>query len=72
ALSFHTFCTFPYPKPGGAVPEASDANVTSICANWIDLDYYGVQGLAGLSKDDVLDIVLRRCEEKGWPAPSYV
>ncbi|WP_163467882.1 hypothetical protein, partial [Klebsiella michiganensis] len=21
ALSFHTFCTFPYPKPGGAVPE---------------------------------------------------
>ena len=72
ALSFHTFCTFPHPKPGGAVPEASDANVTSICANWIDLDYYGVQGLAGLSKDDVLDIVLRRCEEKGWPAPSYV
>ncbi|MEE8626811.1 MULTISPECIES: hypothetical protein [Methylobacterium] len=71
-LAFHTFCTFPYPKPGEAVPEASDANLTSICANWIDLDYYGVQGLAGLSKGDVLDIVLRRCEEKRWPAPSYV
>ncbi|MEH3146437.1 MAG: hypothetical protein PGN34_14055 [Methylobacterium frigidaeris] len=71
-LSFHTFTTFPYPKPGEPIPEASDRNVTSVCANWIDLDYYGVQGLAGLSKGDVLDIVLRRCEEKRWPAPSYV
>jgi hypothetical protein len=71
-LSFHTFATYPYGKPGKDAPKATDANITSICANWIDLDYYGVQGLRGMSKGDVLDVVLRICGERRWPAPSYV
>ncbi|MCJ2044141.1 hypothetical protein MKK58_06295 [Methylobacterium sp. J-078] len=68
---FISFATYPYSKPGEPRVAKDAANVTSIGASWLDLDFYDRPEWAGVSPRKVMEAVRNLCEDKGWPAPSY-
>ncbi|MCJ2040944.1 hypothetical protein MKK55_18615 [Methylobacterium sp. J-059] len=68
---FLSFATYPYSKPGEPRLAKEAANVLSIGASWLDLDFYNRPEWAGVSPRKVMEAVRNVCEDKGWPAPSY-
>lgn len=68
---FMTFATYPYHRPGEPKPEKVEANVVSIGASWIDLDFYDEPEWKDVPPIVVLEAVRNVCADRGWPQPSY-
>lgn len=47
-------------------------NLAGLNACWVDLDYYNRVAWKGRPPEEVAAAVLERCEDLGWPMPSYV
>jgi hypothetical protein len=47
-------------------------NLAGLNACWVDLDYYNRVAWRGRPPEEVAAAVLERCEDLGWPMPSYV
>ena len=47
-------------------------NLAGLNAVWVDLDYYNRVAWKGRAPEEVAAAVLERCEDLGWPMPSYV
>lgn len=68
---FMSFATYPYHRPGEPKPAKIEANVVSIGASWVDLDFYDRDDWKDLPPATVLEAVRNVCADRGWPAPSY-
>lgn len=47
-------------------------NLAGLGACWLDLDYYKRVAWRGRPPEEVASAVLERCEELGWPMPSFI
>jgi hypothetical protein len=68
---FMSFATWPVLRPGEPKVKKLLETAVSICAFWVDLDFYDVDGWKDASPRQVVEAVRNVCAERGWPRPSY-
>lgn len=68
---FMSFGTWPRQRHGEPKSKRVTANAVSVCANWVDLDFYKLPAWAAVPSPVVLEALLNLCGERGWPVPSY-
>lgn len=70
-FKFMSFATWPVLKPGQPKVKKLLETAVSVCAFWVDLDFYDVDGWKDATPTQVVEAVRNICAERGWPRPSY-
>lgn len=70
-FKFMSFATWPVLRSGEPPLKKTLENTVSVCAFWVDLDFYDVPDWKDASPRQVVEAVRNICAERGWPRPSY-